>query len=98
MVALTDNFIGHHLDLFAHFIVATAHEPLDRINRIFRVRDGLALGHLAHKPLASLGNSNNGRRSPSAFLVRDHDRLAALHHGDYRVGGPEVNSDYLAHW
>ena len=64
---------------------------------ILRVRDGLPLGHLPDETLAGLRNCHYGRRRASAFLVRDHYRLAALHNCDDRVRCPEVNSNNLAH-
>ena len=97
VVALADDFVRHHLDFLAHFIVATAHEALDGVNRVLRVGDRLALGHLADEAFAGLGDGYDGRRGAPAFLVGDYDRLAALHDGNDGVGSPEVNSDNLAH-
>ena len=60
---------------------------------LLRVGDGLALGHLAHQPLAVFGEGDDRGRRPAAFGVRDDDRIAAFHDGDHRVGGPEVDTD-----
>jgi hypothetical protein len=37
------------------------------------------------------------RGQPPALLVRDNLGLLAVHDGNDRIGGPEVNSDYLSH-
>src|SRR5258706_86392 len=73
------------------------HEALDGINRVFRIRDGLALGHLPNQPLASLGDGHDRRGRPAALLVRDYHGLPTLHDGNNRVGRPKVNSYNLAH-
>ena len=91
------NFVGHALGLVRHFIKSVAHEPLDRIDRIFRIGHRLALGHLADQPLARLGDGHDRRGGSPAFLVRDHHRLPALHHGNNRIGRPQVNSYNFAH-
>ena len=96
-VVARDHLIGHQLHLFAHFVEAASHEALDRINRVFRVGDRLALGHLAHQPLAALGERDHRRRGPATFLVRDDGRLAAFHDGDDGVGRAQIDSDDLAH-
>src|SRR6266704_3641994 len=41
------HFVGHSPRLFANLIVATAHEPLDRIDRVLGIRYRLPLRHLA---------------------------------------------------
>ena len=51
------------------------------------VGDGLALGHLAHHPLAVLGEGDDRGGGAVAFRVGDDDGLAALHHGHAGVGG-----------
>ncbi len=91
------HFVGHALDLIAHFVIPVAHEALDRIDRVFRIRHRLALGHLADQPLARLGDSHDRRGRPPAFLVRDYHWLATLHDGDHRVGRPQINSNNFTH-
>src|SRR5881409_1635113 len=49
------DLVGNPLDLLGDLAHPPAHEPLDREHRVRRVRDGLPLGHLAHEPLAVLG-------------------------------------------
>ena len=47
MIAVALDLVGDHLHLFVDFVIAASHEPLDRVNRVLRVSDGLALGHLS---------------------------------------------------
>ena len=74
-----------------------AHVALDRADGPVRVGDGLALGHFADEHLAGLGEADHGRRGAPALGVRDDDGLAALQHGDHRVGGPEIDTYGLGH-
>ncbi len=97
MVALLHNLVGHHLHLVVHFVVATAHKPLDRIDRVLRVRNRLPFGHLTNQPLPALRKRNHRRRSPPTLFVRNHLRLAAFHHGHARVRRSQVNSNNLSH-
>ena len=48
VVARLDDLIRDHLDLFLDFVVAASHEPLDRIDGILRVGNGLPLCDLAY--------------------------------------------------
>ena len=75
----------------------TAHEALDRIDRVAGIGDGLALGQLADEALAGLGERDDRRDRPAAFGGRDDGRLAALHDGHDGVRGAEVDADDLAH-
>ena len=69
-----------------------AHQPLDREDRVLRVRHALPLGHLPDEPLARLRDGDDGRRRPPALRVRDDDGLAAFHDGDAAVRRSQVNS------
>jgi hypothetical protein len=60
-------------------------------------RDGLPLCDLADEPLALLAVERR-TACPAAFGVGDDLRLAALEHGDDRVGRAEVDPDHLAHF
>ncbi len=86
-----------HLHLFADLVEAASHEPLDRVHGILRIGDRLPLGHLPHQPFAGFGESDDRRRSPPTFFIRDNFRLSALHDGYAGVGGAKVNSNSLAH-
>ena len=55
----------------------------------------LATWPTSRSPL--LVKRHHRRRGAAAFLVRDHRRLAAFHHGDHRVRRSQVDSDNLAH-
>jgi hypothetical protein len=54
-----------------------AHEALDRIDGVRRVRDGLSLGDLADEALALVGHRHDRgvRRLPSAFVMTVGFRL-----------------------
>ena len=80
-----------------HFVEAPAHEALDGKHGVLRIGDGLPLGDLPDQPLAGLGKADNGRRQTPALGIGDDDRLPALHDGDDRVGGAQVDPDDLAH-
>ncbi len=64
-----DYFIGDAFDFFLHFVKLSPHEPLDRVDSIAGVGDGLPLGGLAHESVAGLGESDHGRRRAFAFGV-----------------------------
>src|SRR5207248_3115693 len=77
--------------------VLLAHVTFDGPDRPVRVRDGLALGDLAHQDLAGLGESHHRGGDPLALRVGDDRRLPALQHGDHRVRGAQVDSDRSGH-
>ena len=49
-----DHLIGDHLALGGDFVVAAAHEPLDRKDGVVRVDHSLAASSLAHQALVVL--------------------------------------------
>ncbi len=98
--------LGVLLDLVRHelhralrlgIVPAPAHEALDRIDRVGRVGDRLALGQLADKALARLGEGDDRGHGPAALSRSDHGGFAALHDRHDRVGRAEVDADDLAH-
>jgi len=89
--------IRHHLHLFIHLIDPAAHEPLDREDGVLRIGHRLPLGDLPHQTLSSFGEGHHRRRQTSAFGVGDDNRLSTFHHGDNRIGCPEVDPDDFAH-
>ena len=97
VVARLHDLVGDHLDFFRDFVIAASHEPLDRVHRVFRIGDGLPLGHLANQPFARLGKSDDRWRGSATFFIGDHFRLATFHNRYTGVGGSEINSDNLAH-
>ena len=63
-------------------------KTLDRINRIFGVSHGLALGHLPDQPVAVLGKSDDRRSCPPPLFICNHYRFAAFHDSYHRVRSP----------
>ena len=72
MVARLHDFVRHHLHFFADFVVAPSHEALDRINRVLRIGDRLALRHLSDQPFPVLVKPTTDGRGPATFFVRDN--------------------------
>src|ERR1700757_4258812 len=97
MISGLDGLKWHHLHFFGDFVIAPSHETLDRVDRVFRVRDRLALGDLSDEPFAGLGESNYRWGSAPSFFIGNDLGLATFHHSYAGVGGPEVNSDNLGH-
>ncbi len=96
LVGAADNLVGHHFFLRTDFGMAAAHEALDRVDGVCRVRHSLAFRKLADK--ASIrGECDDGGRGARAFLVRDDFRLAAFHDSHAGIGGAEVDSDDFPH-
>ena len=54
-----DDSVRHHLHLFADFVVAPAHEALDREHRVLGIGDCLTLGDLTDEAFAALGERDN---------------------------------------
>ena len=91
------DLVRHELDLLQHFVVAAAHEPLDREDGVLGIGDGLSLGDLPHENLAVLRKSDDRRCEPATLLIRDHRGVAAFDDRDHRVGRSEVDADDLRH-
>src|SRR5262249_1293186 len=85
------------LHLVRHLVEATAHEALDRVDRVLGVRHGLPLGDLADEALPGLRVRDDGRRGAAALAVRDDLGVPALQDGDDAVRRAGVDSDDLAH-
>jgi hypothetical protein len=98
VVGRPDHLIGNLLDLARNFLEAAAHEALDRVDRILRIRDSLTLGNLADQALAFLGKGHDRGRCPSPFFVGDDDRIVAFHHRHDGIRGTQVNSYDLSHF
>src|SRR5262249_48885468 len=78
-------------------VITASHKPLDRINRILRIRDRLAFCNLPDEPFARLRESDyRGRRPPSFFIGNDLG-LPAFHDGYAGIRGPQVNPYNLGH-
>ena len=91
------DLVRHHLHFFVHFVVAPAHESLDRIDGVLGVGHGLTLRDLPDQTLSALCKRNDGRRGAPAFLIGDDDRLPTFHHRNDGIGGAQIDSDNLAH-
>jgi hypothetical protein len=74
-----------------------AHEPLDGINRVFRIRYRLPLGYLADQPFSRFGNGYDRRGRAASLLVRDYDGFSTLHDRNYGVCRSQVDSYDFAH-
>ena len=97
VISVALDLVGDHLHFFVDFVEAASHEPLDRINRVLRVGDGLPLRHLPNQPLAVLGECDHRRRSAASFFICDKFGFPPLHDCDAGVGGSKVNSNNLCH-
>ena len=96
IVRSRDDFVGNALNLFGHFRHLAAHEPLDGEDGILGIGYRLSLCDLTNEPLAVFGEADDRGRGPSTFRVGDDDGISALHHRDDRVGGSEVDANYLS--
>ena len=87
--------LAHFLDL--RRIVLSTDQPLDGIERVRRVSDGLAFGDLADKSFVLVGEADDGGRGAAAFFVGDDLHRAAFQNGDAAVRRAEIDSNYFAH-
>ena len=93
------DFVRHQVDVLLHFFLRklASDQALDRIQRVARVGNRLALGRGADQYFTVLLVGNDGRRRARALGVFDDLGRVALHDGDTAVGGAEVNSDDSSH-
>ena len=94
----------HRGDLLGRILLAVdgaaaicAHVSLDGRNCIVCICNCLTLCGLTDQSLAVLGESDDRRCGPCAFLVRDDSGLAAFHDCHAAVCCSKVDSDNLAH-
>src|SRR3990172_7099032 len=80
-LGILDDLVGHQplAPLHLRVIPSAAHEALDRVHGVRRVRDRLALGQLPDEPLAGLAERHDRRDRASALGRGDDGGLAALH-------------------
>ena len=95
-VGRLDDAVGHEPAGFGRLgrVELAADEALHREHGVLRVGEGLALGDLAHEPLALGGERHDRGRGARAFLVGDDGRDAALHDRHAGVGRAEIDADH----
>ena len=92
------DLVGDQLDLLGDLVVLAAHEPLDGVDRVLRVRNHLVLRGASYDTLALALVSDDGRSGPVALGVRDDLGLIALHDSHAAVRGSQVDSNNLSHY
>ena len=90
-----DDLVGHNLLFAGNFIVTTAHETLDRVDRAFGICDGLASGVVANERLALIVKSHDAWRETVPVFIGNDLGLLALHDRHDRVGCAQVDADNL---
>jgi len=90
---------GHQVDVLLHLFLGelAADQALDRIQRVLRVGDRLALGRGTHQHLAVFLIRHDRRRGARALGVFDDLGAVAFHDGHARVGRAQVDANDLAH-
>ena len=86
-----------HLLLDHRVVHAPADQPLDAVERVFRVGHRLAFGGLADQPLAGFGKGDHRRRGARALAVFDDLGALAVHDGDAAIRRAEVDADDFCH-
>ena len=91
------HFVRHTSGLCANLRKHLSHESLHGVDGFGWVCDCLTLCGVANFAFSILNKGDHGRGCPLAFAVVDDHGLVALHDGDTRVGGAEVDADDFAH-
>ena len=97
----TDDLVGYDLLFRGHFIVAAAHESLDRGDGSLWIRNGLSSCRLAHERFVFVRVSDHAGCEPVAFGVGDDFGFFAFHHCNNRVSGSQIDTDdffAFSHW
>ncbi len=89
----------HRLAHFLYFgrIVFASDQPLDSIERICRIGDGLTLGDLPDQSFVLVRKTDNGRCGSAALFVGNNLHRSAFEYGYAAVCCAQINSDYFAH-
>ncbi|KCV82478.1 putative NAD-specific glutamate dehydrogenase [Actibacterium atlanticum] len=97
-VAAIHDGIGHVFLIFGNSRVVNAatDQAFHGEHGVCRVGDSLPFGRLADKAF-TVSEADDRRRGTCAFGVFDNTGLRAVHDGNARVGGPEVDTDYFGH-
>src|SRR5262249_5070337 len=86
------------LVLFDHrVVIAAADQALHRKKGPLGIGYRLALGRLADEALAIISEGNDRRSCPHALGIFDHFRIFAIHYGDARIRGAEIDPNDLSH-
>ncbi|EKZ97163.1 NAD-specific glutamate dehydrogenase [Cupriavidus sp. HMR-1] len=86
-----DEVVQAVLDI-GHVAHATAHEALDRNDRVLGIAHGLVLGLVADMRIAVRQITHHGRQQRAAVLVGQDFGNAVAHGGHQRVGGAKVDT------
>src|SRR5262249_44847182 len=94
-----DDLVGNELlVLFDHrVVIAAADQALHRKEGALGIGNRLALGRLADQAFAIIAESNDRRRGPHALGVLDDFGVFAVHYGDARIRGAEIDPNDLSH-
>ena len=98
-VGRLDDLVGDELlVLFDHrIVIAAADQALDRKEGPLGIGHRLALGGLADEALAVIAEGDDRRGRPHALGVFDDFRCLAIHYGDARIRGAEIDPNDLSH-
>src|ERR1700733_8349591 len=98
-VGCLDDLVGDELlVLLDHrVVIAAADEALDREESPLGIGHRLALGRLPDEALAIIAKGDDRRGRPHALGVFDDFRCLAIHYGDARIRGAEIDPNDLSH-
>ncbi|KIT81843.1 hypothetical protein QT20_00170, partial [Staphylococcus aureus] len=98
-VRCLDDLVGNELlVLLDHrVVIAAAAQALHRKERTLGIGHRLALRRLADEALAIVSEGNDRRRRSHALGILDHLGVLAIHYGDTRIRGAEVDPNDLTH-
>ena len=99
-IVCLNNFVGHHFNIFLHYIIfkATTDQALNRIYCIVRVGHCLTLGWLTDQNFTFFSESDNRWRRSGALCIFNDFGLIAFKYRHTRVGGTQIYSDNLSHF
>ncbi len=95
LVRPPDDLVGDHLLFGLDLVMAAAHEPLDRVDRLGGVGDRLALRRVADQHVSLGREGHHRRRETTPLLIGDDRHIAPLHHRDDTVGRSQVDPNDL---
>ena len=94
-----DDLVGDELlVLLDHrIVVAAADQALHRKEGPLGIGHRLALGRLADEAFAVIAEGDDRRRRPHALGILDDFGVLAIHYGDARIRGAEIDPNDLSH-